>query len=106
MKFRKGESGNPGGRPKVLGEVQEPARQYAPAVIVELARLALRAKNETPRIAAIRELLDRGYGRPRQALEVSAPAGDPLDPLKLLFEEIDELSRRTDRYKQYPKVSG
>jgi hypothetical protein len=106
MKFRKGESGNPGGRPKVLGEVQELARQYAPTVIVELARLALRAKNETARIAAIRELLDRGYGKPRQALEVSAPVGDPLDPLRLLFEEIDEMSRRTDRYKQYPKVSG
>jgi hypothetical protein len=86
--------------------VQELARQYAPTIIVELARLALRAKNETARIAAIRELLDRGYGKPRLALEVSAPEGDPLDPLRLLFEEIDEMSRRTDRYKQYPKVSG
>jgi hypothetical protein len=51
--------------------------------------------NETARIAAIRELLDRGYGRPRQAVEVFAPAGDPL---QLLLEEIDALSRRTDRY--------
>jgi hypothetical protein len=29
--------------------------------------------NETARIAAIRELLDRGYGRTRQSVEVSAP---------------------------------
>src|SRR6201987_3855624 len=86
MKFRKGESGNPGGRPKVLGEVQELARQHAPSAIAELARLALKAKNETARIAAIRELLDRGYGRPRQAMEVSVPAADPLDPLRLLME--------------------
>ena len=69
-KFCKGISGNPGGRPKVLGEVQELARQYAPTAIVELARLALKAKNETTRIAAIRELLDRGYGRTRQSVEV------------------------------------
>jgi hypothetical protein len=71
MKFPKGQSGNPGGRPKALAEVQELARQHAPSVIAELARLALKAKNETARIAAIRELLDRGYGRPRQAMEVS-----------------------------------
>ena len=90
LKFRKGQSGNPGGRPKVLGEVQELARQYAPKAIVELARLALKAKSETARIAAIRELLDRGYGRPQQAMEVSVPADNPL---QLLLDEIDALSR-------------
>jgi hypothetical protein len=36
MGFPKGKSGNPGGRPKVLGDVQELARQYAPTAIVEL----------------------------------------------------------------------
>ena len=90
LKFRKGQRGTPGGRPKVLGEVQELARQHAPTVIVELARLALRAKSETARIAAIRELLDRGYGRPRQVMEVSVPADNPL---QLLLDEIDALSR-------------
>jgi hypothetical protein len=58
------------------------------------------AGGETARIAAIRELLDRGYGRSRQAMEISAPAGDPL---QLLFEELDALSRKTDRYKQEPQ---
>jgi hypothetical protein len=90
MKFRKGQSGNPGGRPKVLGDVQELARQHAPRIIVELARLALKAKSETARIAAIRELLDRGYGRPRQAMEVSVPADDPI---QLLLDELDARSR-------------
>jgi Family of unknown function (DUF5681) len=100
MKFPKGQSGNPGGRPKVIGEVQELARQYAPTAMIELARLALKAKSETARIAAIRELLDRGYGRSRQAMEISAPADDPI---RQLFEELDALSRKTDRYRQYPK---
>src|SRR5712672_2816047 len=93
MKFSKGQSGNPGGRPKVLGDVQELARLHAPSIIIELARLALKAKSETARIAAIRELLDRGYGRSRQAMEISAPAGDPL---QLMLEEIDALSRKTN----------
>ena len=105
MKFPKGQSGNPGGRPKVLGEVQELARQHAPSVIAEFARLALKPKNETARIAAIRELLDRGYGRPRQAMEVSAPAADPLDPLRLLMEEIDAISRKRT-YKQDSRESA
>jgi uncharacterized protein DUF5681 len=99
MKFRKGESGNPGGRPKVLAEVQELARQHAPSAIAELARLALKAKNETARIAAIRELLDRAYGRSRQSMEVNAPAGDPLDLLRLMMEEIDVIERKRT-YKQ------
>jgi hypothetical protein len=102
VKFCKGISGNPGGRPKVLADVQELARQYAPAAIVELARLALKAKNETARIAAIRELLDRGYGRSRQAVEVSAPAGDPI---KMLFDEIDALNRKRN-YTQVPNESA
>jgi hypothetical protein len=51
--------------------------------------LALKAKSETARIAAIRELLDRGYSRPRKAVEISAPADDPLQQL---FEEINALN--------------
>ena len=32
-------------------------------------------------------------------MEISAPAGDPL---QLLLEEIDALSRKTNRYQQTP----
>jgi hypothetical protein len=43
-------------------------------------------------------LIVGGYGRPRQAAEVAAPAGDPLQEL---FEEIDALNRKRI-YKQVP----
>jgi hypothetical protein len=59
---------------------------------------AVKANSETARIAAIRELLDRGYGRPRQAGEVSAPADNPLQEL---FDEIDALNRKRT-YGQVP----
>jgi len=73
--FQRGQSGNPGGRPRVVGELRSLARQHAPAAIEELARLAMKAKSESVRVAAIRELFDRGYGRaapPSAAIELSA----------------------------------
>jgi hypothetical protein len=66
--FMAGVSGNPGGRPKAVEEVRELARAHCPAAIAELARLALKARSECARIAAIRELLDRGYGKATQPL--------------------------------------
>ena len=67
--FKKGRSGNPGGRPEVVGELGGLARQHTRKAISELARLAVRARSESVRVAAIRELLDRGYGKPTQSLE-------------------------------------
>jgi hypothetical protein len=63
--FKKGESGNPGGR----HELRALARAHAPDAIKELARLAIKAKSEAARVAAIRELLDRGYGKAQQMVE-------------------------------------
>jgi hypothetical protein len=66
--FERGKSGNPGGRPRVISEVRDLARVYAPAAIKELGRLALKARSESARIAAARELLDRGYGKATEIL--------------------------------------
>jgi hypothetical protein len=91
MRFVRGKSGNPGGRPKVLADVQDLARQRVPAAITELAWLAVKAKSETARIAACRELLDRGYGKPRQGLEIAPPPD--IDPIKMLLDDIAARSR-------------
>ena len=96
-KFKPGLSGNPGGRPKVLADIQELARQHAPTAITELGRLAVKAKSETARIAACRELLDRGYGKPRQGLEITPPPS--VDPIRMLLDEIAAKSRNEVRFK-------
>ncbi len=79
--FEKGKSGNPGGRPRVIGDLRELAREYAPEAFKELARLAVKAKSEAVRVVAIRELLDRGYGKPAQRRDAMVSVGpDPLNP--------------------------
>src|SRR3954451_7814999 len=62
--FKPGESGNPGGRSKLVAQVERLALSYAPEAVEELRRLALKAKSERVRAFAAVALLDRGMGRP------------------------------------------
>ena len=65
--FRKGQSGNPGGRPKEVAEVRAQARKHGPAAIKKLVEL-LKSGDERVVLGAIKELLDRGYGKSAQAI--------------------------------------
>lgn len=69
-KFQKGQSGNPGGRPKESDEVKELARQHGPEAIEKLVAW-LRSDNPKASVSAANALLDRGYGKPLQAIEHS-----------------------------------
>lgn len=80
------------GRPK---GAKDPATRQAGATLSELARahtddalktLADVAKNgssESARVAAATALLDRGYGRPPQAVEISGTNGGPVQTMDL-----------------------
>ena len=84
-RFKAGESGNPNGRPKVCAELRDLARSHAPAAIEELARLAKKARSETARIAAIRELLDRGFGKATQFTPDQDEADGSPNRLEIVF---------------------
>ncbi|HEY8937376.1 MAG TPA: DUF5681 domain-containing protein [Cyclobacteriaceae bacterium] len=73
MTFVKGQSGNPSGRPKVknLAEIRELAQSYAPAAIEELGRLMKHAKTDAAKVAAIQTILDRGYGKALQTIDMT-----------------------------------
>src|SRR3954451_13663034 len=61
--FRKGVSGNPGGRSKLLREVERLALEACPDAIAELHRLLLNSPSHRVRVAAAVAILDRGLGR-------------------------------------------
>ena len=46
------------------------ARKYANTCIEQLAKIAVRSKTESNRLAAIHQLLDRGFGKPTQQMSV------------------------------------
>lgn len=69
-RFVKGTSGNPGGRPAQLAGLRELAAQHTEAAVAALARALDDPKTAVPAAVA---LLDRAWGKPQQAIELSQP---------------------------------
>lgn len=68
--FKKGVSGNPGGRPKVLEDVKLMAREHGKDAFKTVVAL-LKSTDERVALAAAQEVMNRAYGKPTQYMDVT-----------------------------------
>ena len=69
--FKRGQSGNAGGRPAGLSAFRLACRAHTPAALNTLVTIMANKKaSATARVRAVSELLDRGWGKPVQELQV------------------------------------
>lgn len=85
---REGAGRKPGVPNKATGEAKELAQQWGPKAIKKAAELAGllpgkkgQAESEAARVAALKEILDRAYGKAAQPVG----GGDGTEPIKHLF---------------------
>jgi|SRR6516164_535610 len=69
-----GRSPNPGGRPKIVADVRDLARQHTRTALETLVEICRHGKTESARVAAANSLLDRGWGKPPASLECASPS--------------------------------
>lgn len=77
------------GRPKgaigkATADIKQAAQAYTSDALEVLAQIMKAGESESARVAAANAILDRGYGKPKQALDVDAnirSIGEALDGL-------------------------
>lgn len=90
--FQPGQSGNPGGMPRGVGEVKKLARQWTSKAIETLADIMMDDGQSGPaRVSAAEALLNRGYGKPLQQMEV----GKPGDFAEMTDDQVDAFIAQT-----------
>src|SRR5262245_32565178 len=74
--WQPGRSGNAGGRPKASLEVRALARDHTAEALHTIVEIMRSARSDSVRLAAAEAILDRGWGRPAQA--ITGPEGAPF----------------------------
>ena len=88
MPFIKGQSGNPGGRPKENSVVKKLARDHGESAINKLVEL-LGCGVPGTELAAANALLDRGYGKPAQAIIGGGEDDPPIQVAEIVIRAVD-----------------
>lgn len=89
--FVKGKSGNPGGRPKSDHRVKDLAQKHTAAALKTLAEICRGSKySANARVAAAEALLNRGWGKPAQSIDLTNSDGSLSAQWLQAMKEVDE----------------
>jgi hypothetical protein len=83
--FKKGQSGNPGGRPKIAEEIQELAGQHSPEAIERLVHIMKHGTPDSAQVMAADKILDRACGRAPQGFTGAGDKGEILIKIRHLL---------------------
>lgn len=75
---RPGAGRPPGALNKITADIKALAQEHCEAAIIELATILTTSESHQARIAAAKELLDRGYGKAMQGVELTGKEGGPV----------------------------
>lgn len=107
MPFKKGESGNPNGRPrKAIADLSREARRYAHLALGTIVEICKKG-TERNKLAAAMALLDRGYGKPVTAIDLITAGRklSELTPMELEMLEARLISAATGEPEPQPPQS-
>lgn len=114
-RWKKGQSGNPGGRAKTrIPVVDKETGETVEMTVTQIARThtieaieallkSVRGDNGSERNTAAIALLDRGWGKPAQSLELSGPDGGPIETEA---SGINLAALTTDELRQLEVIRG
>lgn len=93
--FVPGQSGNPGGMPKAVAEVRAAARQHTALAMETLAEVCRNRKAPaSARVSAAEALLDRGWGKAVQPVDVNDTRPLANVPAERIIAALDALAVR------------
>ncbi len=77
MPFKPGQSGNKSGRPTIVKEIKVLALKHSARAFQRIVELS---ESDDPKVAIVasKEILDRAYGKPAQAVEVTGKEGGAI----------------------------
>lgn len=79
-----------------IAGISELARMHSETALSALVQIASQGASEAARVSAANSILDRAFGRPLQAVEMSGPDGGPvqtIDVSKLSTGTLREIMR-------------